>query len=113
MKLYYPYLNLFKKENSLEYSLEFLVKIPGNLYKKEIVQKFDGEYWEVRLNLTEKKDDLESQIKLEEYRVSLKPDDVKQLNKIKISVKNIDNHLRNGDPDGEGKTGAGNGEIEP
>ena len=32
---------------------------------------------------------------------------------IKVIVKNLDSHLRNGDPDGEGKTGSGNGEIEP
>jgi hypothetical protein len=113
MKLYYPYLNLFYPEGTTDYNLEFLVKIPGNLYKKEIVQSFDGEYWEVRLNLNEKKDDLESQVKLEEYKVKLTPDNLKQLEKIKVIVKNLDNHLRNGDPDGEGQTGSGNGEIEP
>ena len=113
MRLYYPYMNLFYKEGTKDYFLEFLVKIPGNLYKKEIVQSFDGEYWEVRLNLIEKKDDIESQVKLEEYKVALTPGNFPQLDRIKVIVKNIDSHLRNGDPDGEGKTGSGNGEIEP
>ena len=49
---------------------------------------------------------------MEEYKIDLTPKDVKQLDKIKIVVKNYDNLLRNGDPDGEGKTGKGNGELE-
>ena len=90
-----------------------LVKIPGKCYKDDIVQSFDGEYWEVRLKFKEKKELLDAEDKLEEYKIELTPDEFKQLDKIKIIVKNYDNHLRNGDPDGEGKTGVGNGEIEP
>lgn len=113
MKTYYPYFNLFYKSGTTKYCLEMLVKIPGKCYKDEIIQTFDGEYWEVRLKLKEKKDVLDAEDKLEEYNIELTSENLKQLDKIKIIVKNYDNLLRNGDPDGEGSTGSGNGEIEP
>lgn len=113
MKTYYPYFNLFYKDGTNDYHIEMIVKIPGKCYKEEIVQSLVGEYWEVRLKLIEKIDEQETVDKIEEYRIKLTPEDPKQLDKIKIIVKNYDNLLRNGDPDGEGKTGSGNGEIEP
>lgn len=61
MKLYYPYFNLFYKRGTSNYRLDVLVKMPGNCYKETIEQKFDGEYWEVRIKLREKKDDLTAQ----------------------------------------------------
>lgn len=113
MKTYYPYFNLFYKEGiNIKYYIEMLVKIPGKCYKEEITQSFDGEYWEVRLKLREKKDE-EAVDKIEEYNIELTPEEQKQLNKIKIVVKNYDNLLRNEEHDGEGKTGSGSGEIEP
>ena len=113
MKLYYPYFNLFYKAGTTDYRLDTLVKMPGNCILDAIEQKFDGEYWEVRIKLKEKKDVLDAEKeKMEEFKIELKPDELKQLDKIKIIVKNYDNHLRNGDPDGEGKTGLGNGELE-
>ncbi len=90
-----------------------LVKIPGKCYKEEITQSFDGEYWEVRLKLKEKKDELDAVYKIEEYTIELTPEELKQLNKIKIIVKNCDNQLRDEEYDGEGKTGSGSGEVEP
>jgi len=113
MKLYYPYFNLFYREGTTNYRLDTLVKLPGNVTKTAIEQRFDGEYWEVRIKLNEDKEIDALKEKMEEYKIDLTPTDVKQLNKIKIIVKNYDNTLRNGDPDGEGMTGAGNGEIEP
>jgi len=114
MKLYYPYFNLFYKRGTSNYRLDMVVKIPGNCYEEAIEQQFDGEYWEVRLKLREKKDDLAVvKEKMEEFSIELTPKETKQLDKIKIIVKNYDNMLRNGDPDGEGRTGSGNGEIEP
>lgn len=114
MKTYYPYFNLFyKEETNIKYYIEMLVKIPGKCYKEEITQSFDGEYWEVRLKLRENKDELEAIDKIEEYKIELTPEDQKQLNKIKIIVKNYNNNLKEEDHDGEGKTGSGSGEIEP
>ncbi len=113
MKLYYPYFNLFYKAGTTDYSLDALVKIPGNCILDAIEQKFIKDYWEVRIKLKEKKDSLDSEKeKMEEFSIKLTPDNTKELEKIKIIVKNYDNHLRNGDPDGEGSTGLGNGELE-
>lgn len=112
MKLYYPYFNLFYKAGTTNYRLDTLVKMPGNCYKESIEQNFVNDYWEVRIKLREKKEADAFKEKMEEYKIDLKPKDIKQLDKIKIIVKNYDNMLRNGDPDGEGKTGVGNGELE-
>ena len=115
MKLYYPYFNLFYKAGTTDYSLELLVKMPGNCIVDAIDQNFiNDDFWEVRIKLKEKKDSIDSEKeKMEEFSINLTPINVKDLDKIKIIVKNYDNHLRNGDPDGEGSTGLGNGEIEP
>jgi hypothetical protein len=112
MKLFYPYFNLFCRAGTDYYRLDVVVKIPGSCEKSEIVQNFVGDYWEVRIKLKENKALDAFKEKIEEYRIDLKPKDVKQLDKIKIVVKNYDNKLRNGDPDGEGLTGKGNGELE-
>ncbi|MDY6802001.1 MAG: hypothetical protein SVU94_12375 [Bacteroidota bacterium] len=113
MKLYYPYFNLFYKKGTTDYRLEVLVKTPGVCYKEAIEQKFTGGYWEVRIKLREKKDliDVEPE-KLEEFTIELTPGKVEELEKIKILVKNYDNTLKNGEPDGEGKTGIGSGEVD-
>lgn len=113
MKLFYPYFNLFRKKDTSDYHLEVLVKMPGNCYKTGIEQSFDGEYWEVRIKLAENKSDIESKVKLEEFDIKLTPNNPDALEKIKIIVKNYDNTLRNGESDGEGKTGSSNGEVEP
>ena len=113
MKLYYPYFNLFYKAGTTDYRLDLLVKMPGNCIVEGIDQNFIKDYWEVRIKLKEKKDSLDSEKeKMEEFNIKLTPTNTKELDKIKIIVKNYDNHLRNGDPDGEGSTGLGNGEIE-
>ncbi len=112
MKLYYPYFNLFYKAGTTNYRLDVLVKLPGNVKKTAIEQNFVNDYWEVRIKLNEAKELDAFKEKVEEYKIDLTPKDVKQLTKIKIIVKNYDNLLRNGDPDGEGKTGLGNGELE-
>lgn len=113
MKLYYPYFNLFYKAGTTDYRLDLLVKMPGNCIVAGIDQNFIKDYWEVRIKLKEKKDSLGSEKeKMEEFSIKLTPSSTKELEKIKIIVKNYDNHLRNGDPDGEGSTGLGNGEIE-
>ena len=111
MKLYYPYFNLFYSKETINYRLEVLVKMPGVCYKEAIEQKFTSDYWEVRIKLREKKDliDVEPE-KLEEFTIELTPEKVDELEKIKIIVKNYDNTLKNGDPDGEGQTGIENGE---
>jgi len=111
MKLYYPYFNLFYKKGTTDYRLEVLVKMPGNCYKETIKQVFTGKYWEVRIKLREKKDEnLANKEKTEEFKIELTPAKIEELEKIKIIVKNYDNTLKNGDPDGEGQTGIGNGE---
>ncbi|MFO7829254.1 MAG: hypothetical protein R6V23_11570 [Bacteroidales bacterium] len=111
MKLYYPYFNLFYKKGTTNYRLDVLVKMPGNCYKEAIEQIFDGRYWEVRIKLREKKDSIEGdKEKQEEFNIDLTPSKVEELEKIKIVVKNYDNTLKNGGPDGEGQTGYGNGE---
>ena len=112
MKLYYPYFNLFYKEGTTNYRLDLIVKLPGNVNETNIEQNFVDDYWEVRIKLNETKELDALKEKMEEYKIDLTPKDVKQLDKIKIVVKNYDNLLRNGDPDGEGKTGKGNGELE-
>jgi hypothetical protein len=112
MKLYYPYFNLFYRAGTTNYRLDVVVKLPGNVKKTTIEQNFIDDYWEVRIKLNETKEVDALKEKMEEYKIDLTPKDVKQLDKIKIIVKNYDNMLRNGDPDGEGKTGKGNGEIE-
>ena len=112
MKLYYPYFNLFYREGTTNYRLDLIVKIPGNCYKDAIEQNFVNDYWEVRIKLKENKEADAFKDKLEEYKIDLTPDNVKQLEKIKILVKNYDNMLKNGTPDGEGKTGSINGEQE-
>ena len=112
MKLYYPYFNLFYKAGTTNYRLDVVVKLPGNVNKTAIEQNFVNDYWEVRIKLNETKEADALKEKMEEYKIDLKPADIKQLDKIKIFVKNYDNMLRNGDPDGEGQTGRGNGEIE-
>jgi len=112
MKLYYPYFNLFYKTGTTNYRLDVLVKLPDNVNKTAIEQNFVNDYWEVRIKLNETKEIDALKEKMEEYNIDLTPEDVKQLDNIKIVVKNYDNLLRNGDPDGEGKTGAGNGEQE-
>lgn len=112
MKLYYPYFNLFYRKGTDYYRLDTLVKIPGNCKKTSIEQKYVDDYWEVRIKLNEDKEMDAFKEKIEEYKIDLTPKDVKQLVKIKIIVKNYDNMLRNGDPDGEGQTGLGNGEQE-
>jgi len=113
MKLFYPYFNLFYKEGTSNYRLDVVVKIPNNCYKNIIEQNFVNDFWEVRIKLNEKKEEDAYKEKVEEYKIDLNPEDLKQLDKIKIIVKNYDNLLRNGDADGEGKTGIENGEIEP
>lgn len=111
MKLFYPYFNLFYKKGTTDYRLDVLVKMPGKCYKEDIVQNFDGEYWEVRIKLRENKDSLDDdKEKLEEFNIELTPSKVEELEKIKIIVKNYDNTLKNGGSDGEGQTGSGNGE---
>ncbi|OFX88262.1 MAG: hypothetical protein A2W99_09980 [Bacteroidetes bacterium GWF2_33_16] len=113
MKLYYPYFNLFYKTGTSNYRLDALVKMPGNCILESIEQNYVNDYWEVRIKLKENKtlsEIIKEQVK--EFEISLKPSDIKQLEKIKIIVKNYDNLLRNGDPDGEGDTGIGNGEEE-
>ncbi len=112
MKLYYPYFNLFYRAGTTNYRLDLVVKLPGNVKKTAIEQNFVNDYWEVRIKLNETKEVDALKEKMEEYKIDLTPKDVKQLDNIKIIVKNYDNMLRNGDPDGEGKTGRGNGEIE-
>jgi hypothetical protein len=112
MKLYYPYFNLFYRKGTTNYRLDLVVKLPGNVNKTAIEQKFVDDYWEVRIKLNETKELDALKEKMEEYKIDLKQKDLKQLTKIKIIVKNYDNLLKNGDPDGEGKTGLGNGEIE-
>lgn len=113
MKLYYPYFNLFCKEGTTNYRLDVITKIPGNCYLDAIEQRFDGEYWEVRIKLREKKETLNvEKEKMEEFNIELTPTNTKELDKIKIIVKNYNNLLKNGDPDGEGKTGSGDGEME-
>lgn len=112
MKLYYPYFNLFYRKGTTNYRLDTLVKIPGNCKKEAIEQSYVKDYWEVRIKLREDKELDAFKEKIEEYKIDLNPKDVKQLDKIKIIVKNYDNMLRNGDPDGEGDTGRGNGEFE-
>ena len=112
MKLYYPYFNLFYRAGTTNYRLDVVVKLPGNVNKTAIEQNFVDGSWEVRVKLNEKKEGDALKEKMEEYKIDLTPKDLKQLDKIKIVVKNYDNLLRNGDPDGEGKTGLGNGEIE-
>jgi hypothetical protein len=112
MKLYYPYFNLFYRKGTTNYRLDVLVKIPGNCEKEVIEQNFVNDFWEVRIKLIENKELDAFKEKIEEYKIDLTPKDIKQLEKIKIIVKNYDNMLRNGDPDGEGKTGSGNGEQE-
>jgi hypothetical protein len=112
MKLYYPYFNLFYRAGTTNYRLDLVVKLPGNVNKTAIEQSFVNDYWEVRIKLNETKELDALKEKMEEYKIDLTPKDVKQLDKIKIIVKNYDNLLRNGDPDGEGKTGKGNGELE-
>ncbi len=112
MKLYYPYFNLFYRKGTTNYRLDVLVKIPGNCEKEVIEQNFVNDYWEVRIKLKENKELDAFKEKIEEYKIDLAPKDVKQLEKIKIIVKNYDNMLRNGEPDGEGLTGSGNGEQE-
>lgn len=113
MKLYYPYFNLFYKAGTTSYRLDTLVKMPGNCNLEAIEQNFVNDYWEVRIKLRENKalnENVKDQVK--EFEIPLKPDNVKQLDKIKIIVKNYNNLLKNGDPDGEGKTGSGDGELE-
>ncbi len=112
MKPFYPYFNLFYRAGTTNYRLDVLVKMPGNCYKESIEQKYVDDYWEVRIKLNEKKEIDAFNEKVEEYKIDLKPQDIKQIDKIKIIVKNYDNLLRNGDPDGEGDTGRGNGEQE-
>ncbi|MEE4198995.1 MAG: hypothetical protein V2I54_15250 [Bacteroidales bacterium] len=114
MKLYYPYFNLFYSKGTTNYRLEVLVKMPAVCYKEDIVQKFTGDYWEVRIKLREKKESTDGdQEKLEEYSIELTPTKVEELDKIKIIVKNYDNHLlEETESDGEGKTGSGNGELD-
>ncbi len=113
MKLFYPYFNLFYKVGTSNYRLDALVKMPGNCILESIEQNYVKDYWEVRIKLRENKalaTSIKEQVK--EFEIPLKPADVKQLEKIKIVVKNYDNMLKNGDPDGEGDTGKGNGELE-
>lgn len=112
MKLYYPYFNLFYREGTTNYRLDVLVKLPENVNKTAIEQNFVDDYWEVRIKLNENKELDAFKEKVEEYKIDLVPQDLKQLTKIKIIVKNYDNLLKNGDPDGEGSTGSGNGELE-
>jgi len=111
MKLYYPYFNLFYKKGTTDYRLEVLVKMPGNCYKETIEQGFTGKCWEVRIKLREKQDEnIANKEKTEEFKIELTPAKIEELEKIKIIVKNYDNTLKNGDPDGEGQTGIENGE---
>ncbi|HKL07340.1 MAG TPA: hypothetical protein VJ896_01120 [Bacteroidales bacterium] len=113
MELYYPYFNLFYQEGTTDYRLDVLVKMPGSCYKETIEQIFTGEYWEVRIKLREKQDEnVVNKEKTEEFNIELTPDRVEKLKKIKIIVKNYDNTLKNGEPDGEGKTGMDNGETD-
>ncbi len=112
MKLYYPYFNLFYRAGTTNYRLDVLVKLPGNVKKTVIEQNFVDDCWEVRIKLNESKELDAFKEKVEEYKIDLKQKDLKQLTKIKIIVKNYDNLLKNGNPDGEGKTGLGNGEEE-
>ena len=87
MKLYYPYFNLFYKEGTTKYRLDVVVKLPGNVNKTAIEQKFIKDYWEVRIKLNENKEADAFSEKMEEYKIDLTPDDVKQLSKIVIFVK--------------------------
>jgi len=113
MKLYYPYFNLFYKTGTSNYRLDTLVKVPGNCILDTIEQNFVNDYWEVRIKLKENKSLTESvKDQVKEFEIPLTPEDIKQLDKIKIIVKNYDNLLKNGTPDGEGKTGKGDGELE-
>lgn len=113
MKLYYPYFNLFYKKGTTNYTLETLVKMPGNCIVDAIEQSFINDYWEVRIKLKEQEDSLVSEKeKMEDLIIALTQSDVRELEKIVIVVKNYDNLLRNGDSDGEGITGLGSGEIE-
>ncbi|MGE0088408.1 MAG: hypothetical protein AB7S50_02910 [Bacteroidales bacterium] len=113
MKLYYPYFNLFYKAGTSNYRLDTMVKIPGNCILEGIEQGYVNDYWEVRIKLKENKtlsEIVKEQVK--EFEIPLKPTDLKQLDKIKIVVKNYDNLLKTDEADGEGKTGLGNGELE-
>lgn len=113
MKLFYPYFNLFYKKGTTDYRLDVLVKMPDKCYKEAIEQKFTDDFWEVRIKLLENKDLVEfEKEKLEEFNIELTPSKVEELEKIKIIVKNYDNTLKNGEPDGEGQTGSANGEEE-
>ncbi|HAN18820.1 MAG: hypothetical protein A2X13_08035 [Bacteroidetes bacterium GWC2_33_15] len=113
MKLYYPYFNLFYKAGTSDYRLDALVKVPGNCILDAIDQAFVIDYWEVRIKLKENTS-LPGSITEQtmEFAIPLTPADVNQLEKIKIIVKNYDNLLKNGTPDGEGDTGKDKGELE-
>lgn len=117
MKQFYPYFNLFVKKGTQDYRLDVLIKLPGKYKLDAIRQEWSDPYWLVKFYF-EVQPDLEknADVQLQEYSVNLTPKDVKQLDKIKIQVSDnsvLDKIVDPIDPIGGGKTGSGDGELEP
>lgn len=117
MKLFYPYFNLFVKKGTENYRLDLLIKLPGK-YKLDVIdQKWDGEVWLVNFYFeADSEYEKVAEVQLQEYSVNLKPEDVKQLEKIKMLVYNMSKAEAEDtrpDPPGGGGTGSGDAEEYP
>ncbi len=116
MKPFYPYFNLFVKEGTENYRLDLLIKLPGK-YKLDVIdQKWDGKAWLVNFYFeADSEYEKVAEVQLQEYSINLKPEDVKQLEKIKMQVYSMSKVEADGakpDPPGGGGTGSDNGENE-
>ncbi len=117
MKLFYPYFNLFVKKGTENYHLEVLIKLPGK-YKLDLIdQEWSGTSWDVKFYFEEdaKLEEI-AEVQLQQYSINLKPENMKQLEAIKMLVYSMSKmEALNVKPDeeGGGETGTGDAEIEP
>lgn len=117
MKLFYPYFNLFVKKDTENYRLDLLIKLPGK-YKLDVIdQKWDGKAWLVNFYFeADSEYEKVAEVQLQEYSINLKPENMKQLEKIKMQVYNMSKAEAEDtrpDPPGGGGTGSGDAEEDP
>ena len=117
MKLFYPYFNLFVKKGTENYRLDLLIKLSGKYKLDTIDQKWDGKAWLVNFYFeADSEYEKVGNVQLQEYSINLKPEDVKQLEKIKMlvySMSKLEADSAKPEEEGGGQTGSGDGEIEP
>lgn len=118
MKPFYPYFNLFVKKDTEKYRLDVLIKTPGKYKLDKIEQKWDDPNWLVNFYYSvDTEYEKVGDVQLQEYSINLKPEDVKQLEKIKMQVFGNTIVAKDNRPNpgslGGGQTGSGDSEEDP